>query len=116
MAKALELWSQETIEEALGAEAAGVLPEAVRLVDRMSGCRALAARMVHAQPAGVAAMVLIGTTHPREADLSASETLENRFGAVANRSGRLENRSSPVFDRRRSVRKRSRSVSRRSNV
>jgi hypothetical protein len=33
MAKALELWSPETIEEALGAEAYGVLPEAVRLVD-----------------------------------------------------------------------------------
>ena len=33
MAKALELWSMEVIEEALGAEAEGVLPEAVRLVD-----------------------------------------------------------------------------------
>ena len=33
MAKALELWSAETIEEALGAEADGVLPEAVRLID-----------------------------------------------------------------------------------
>jgi hypothetical protein len=33
MAKALELWSPETIEEALGAEAHGVLPEAVRLID-----------------------------------------------------------------------------------
>ena len=33
MAKALELWSPETIEEALGAEAEGVLPEAVRLID-----------------------------------------------------------------------------------
>src|SRR5215213_7927597 len=33
MAKALELWSPEVIEEALGAEADGVLPEAVRLID-----------------------------------------------------------------------------------
>lgn len=33
MAKALELWSAETIEEALGADAEGVLPEAVRLID-----------------------------------------------------------------------------------
>ncbi|HEX7152403.1 MAG TPA: hypothetical protein VF618_13025 [Thermoanaerobaculia bacterium] len=33
MAKALELWSPETIEEALGADADGVLPEAVRLID-----------------------------------------------------------------------------------
>ena len=33
MAKALELWSAEAIEEALGAEAEGVLPEAVRLID-----------------------------------------------------------------------------------
>jgi hypothetical protein len=33
MAKALELWSPETIEEALGADAEGVLPEAVRLID-----------------------------------------------------------------------------------
>lgn len=33
MAKALELWSPEVIEEALGADAVGVLPEAVRLVD-----------------------------------------------------------------------------------
>ncbi|HEX7153187.1 MAG TPA: hypothetical protein VF618_17000 [Thermoanaerobaculia bacterium] len=33
MAKALELWAPEAIEEALGAEAAGVLPEAVRLID-----------------------------------------------------------------------------------
>jgi len=33
MAKALELWSPEVIEEALGAEAEGVLPEAVRLID-----------------------------------------------------------------------------------
>ncbi|HEX9983581.1 MAG TPA: hypothetical protein VGF69_09970 [Thermoanaerobaculia bacterium] len=33
MAKALELWSPETIEEALGANAEGVLPEAVRLID-----------------------------------------------------------------------------------
>ncbi|HEX8410722.1 MAG TPA: hypothetical protein VF883_17800 [Thermoanaerobaculia bacterium] len=33
MAKALELWPAETIEEALGAEAEGVLPEAVRLID-----------------------------------------------------------------------------------
>jgi pimeloyl-ACP methyl ester carboxylesterase len=31
---------------------------------------ALAARMVHADPAGVAAMVLIGTTHPKADDLS----------------------------------------------
>jgi hypothetical protein len=33
MAKALELWSPEVIEEALGADAEGVLPEAVRLID-----------------------------------------------------------------------------------
>jgi hypothetical protein len=33
MAKALELWSPEAIEEALGANAEGVLPEAVRLID-----------------------------------------------------------------------------------
>jgi len=33
MAKALELWSPEVIEEALGVEAEGVLPEAVRLID-----------------------------------------------------------------------------------
>ncbi|HEY0156727.1 MAG TPA: hypothetical protein VGF28_05485 [Thermoanaerobaculia bacterium] len=33
MAKALELWSPETIEEALGGDAEGVLPEAVRLID-----------------------------------------------------------------------------------
>lgn len=33
MAKALELWAPEVIEEALGADAAGVLPEAVRLID-----------------------------------------------------------------------------------
>ena len=33
MAKALELWSAETIEEALGVDAEGVLPEAVRLID-----------------------------------------------------------------------------------
>jgi hypothetical protein len=33
MAKALELWSPEVIEEALGAGAEGVLPEAVRLID-----------------------------------------------------------------------------------
>jgi hypothetical protein len=33
MAKALELWAPEVIEEALGADADGVLPEAVRLVD-----------------------------------------------------------------------------------
>lgn len=33
IANALELWSMETIEEALGADADGVLPEAVRLVD-----------------------------------------------------------------------------------
>jgi hypothetical protein len=33
MAKALELWSPEVIEEALGAEAESVLPEAVRLID-----------------------------------------------------------------------------------
>ena len=33
MAKALELWSAETIEEALGSDADGVLPEAVRLID-----------------------------------------------------------------------------------
>jgi poly(3-hydroxybutyrate) depolymerase len=34
---------------------------------------ALAARMVHSQPAAVAAVVLIGTTHPRQDDLSALE-------------------------------------------
>ena len=33
MAKALELWPAETIEEALGADAGKVLPEAVRLID-----------------------------------------------------------------------------------
>ncbi|HEX8619029.1 MAG TPA: hypothetical protein VF911_15705 [Thermoanaerobaculia bacterium] len=33
MAKALEVWSAEVIEEALGADADGVLPEAVRLID-----------------------------------------------------------------------------------
>ena len=33
MAKALELWAPELIEEALGADADGVLPEAVRLID-----------------------------------------------------------------------------------
>ena len=33
MAKALELWSQEDIEEALGGDAAGVIPEAVRLME-----------------------------------------------------------------------------------
>ncbi len=33
MAKALELWEPEVIEEALGADAVGVLPEAVRLID-----------------------------------------------------------------------------------
>ena len=33
MAKALELWAPETIEEALGADAERVLPEAVRLID-----------------------------------------------------------------------------------
>lgn len=33
MAKALELWSQEAIEEALGADAQGVVPEAVRLIE-----------------------------------------------------------------------------------
>jgi hypothetical protein len=33
MAKALEIWSPEVIEEALGAEAKDVLPEAVRLID-----------------------------------------------------------------------------------
>src|SRR5215212_3452172 len=33
MAKALELWPPEIIEEALGADADGVLPEAVRLID-----------------------------------------------------------------------------------
>src|SRR5687767_1264576 len=33
MAKALELWAPEVIEEALGADADGVLPEAVRLID-----------------------------------------------------------------------------------
>lgn len=33
MAKALELWAMETIEEALGADAEGVLPEAVRLTE-----------------------------------------------------------------------------------
>ena len=33
MAKALEIWSPEVIEDALGADAKGVLPEAVRLID-----------------------------------------------------------------------------------
>jgi hypothetical protein len=33
MVKALELWALEAIEEALGAEAAAVLPEAIRLTD-----------------------------------------------------------------------------------
>jgi hypothetical protein len=33
MAKALELWEPEVIEEALGSEAEGVLPAAVRLID-----------------------------------------------------------------------------------
>ena len=33
MAKALELWSPEVIEEALGVDGVGVLPEAVRLID-----------------------------------------------------------------------------------
>ncbi|HKO57382.1 MAG TPA: hypothetical protein VJ276_16020 [Thermoanaerobaculia bacterium] len=33
MAKALEIWSPEVIEEVLGADAAGVLPESIRLVD-----------------------------------------------------------------------------------
>jgi len=33
MAKALEVWTAEVIEEALGADANGVLPEAVRLID-----------------------------------------------------------------------------------
>lgn len=33
MAKALEIWPQEVIEEALGAEADGVLPAGVRLTD-----------------------------------------------------------------------------------
>jgi len=33
MAKAMELWAPEVIEEALGADAASVLPEAVRLID-----------------------------------------------------------------------------------
>jgi len=33
MAKALEIWSWEVIEEALGADAAGELPEAARLID-----------------------------------------------------------------------------------
>lgn len=33
MAKALELWSLEAIEEALGADADGVLPEGLRLID-----------------------------------------------------------------------------------
>lgn len=33
MAKAMEIWAPEVIEEALGAEAARVLPEAVRLID-----------------------------------------------------------------------------------
>ena len=32
---------------------------------------ALAARMVHSRPAGVAALVLVGTTHPKSEDLSA---------------------------------------------
>ena len=33
MAKALELWAPEVIEEALGVDGVGVLPEAVRLID-----------------------------------------------------------------------------------
>lgn len=33
MAKAMELWAPEVIEDALGAEAARVLPEAVRLIE-----------------------------------------------------------------------------------
>jgi hypothetical protein len=33
MAKALELWPAEVIEDALGVDAEGVLPEAVRLID-----------------------------------------------------------------------------------
>jgi hypothetical protein len=33
MAKALEIWAPEVIEEALGADAQGVLPEAVRLIN-----------------------------------------------------------------------------------
>lgn len=33
MAKALELWSLEAIEEALGADADGVLPEGLRLIE-----------------------------------------------------------------------------------
>jgi hypothetical protein len=33
MAKALDLWAPEVIEEALGADADAVLPEAVRLID-----------------------------------------------------------------------------------
>ena len=33
MAKALEVWTPEVIEEALGADADGVLPEAIRLID-----------------------------------------------------------------------------------
>jgi len=33
MARALDLWAPEVIEEALGADVEGVLPEAVRLID-----------------------------------------------------------------------------------
>ncbi len=33
MAKALEIWAPEVIQEALGADAQGVLPEAVRLIN-----------------------------------------------------------------------------------
>jgi len=33
MAKALELWTPEVIEDALGADAKGVVPEAARLID-----------------------------------------------------------------------------------
>jgi hypothetical protein len=33
MAKALEVWSQEAIEEALGGDAVGVIPEGVRLME-----------------------------------------------------------------------------------
>jgi hypothetical protein len=33
MARALDLWAPEVIEEALGADAEGVLPDAVRLID-----------------------------------------------------------------------------------
>ena len=33
MAKALEVWTPEVIEEALGADADGVLPDAIRLID-----------------------------------------------------------------------------------